>query len=455
MASVTSRVFQKFQYLLRELNFLNRRKKIQFLSLIVLIGFGFGVAYHYYFGTYWQQPYPQNTFLFVPSKHFSDFYDVVRDGHTLSPYLEYKSAQYPFLAMLGYLFSLIPAAYIVYALLIIIFFLLLSVTHLWVDNWLTSATPVFILTFLSYPILITIDRGNFESLVFIFLLSFMYFFTKERYFTSALFLSFAISMKLYPAILLVLFIPEKRVRELLICVVSTVAITLASLLCFRGGLLPNLAFLLHGSNIGANPLFSQFTSLSSNMVQRGVSLFTFIKILSYSVGLFQGVKSSLFLTCYLIFAGALGILIVLSVVFIEKEIWKRVALLIFAMLLLPHISADYKLLHLFIPIYLLINSKHLSRFDILYLVAFALLLIPKDYYYFPNMVSDAAPGHVHDVSISTFLNILIMVIITLAILINGLIQRIQNLQGMPKSSPSILETGSRNRGVADNFIEVE
>ncbi len=418
---------------------LDRIKKIQILSLCVLIGFELAVGYHYYLGYYYSEPYPANTFLFRPGVHSSDFYDVVRDGHTLSPYLEYKSAQYPFLALLGYLFSLIPEAYIIYSFLIVIFFLLLSVTHLWVDNWLTSATPVFILTFLSYPFLIATDRGNFESLVFIFLLAFMYFFTKKRYFTSALFLSFAISMKLYPAILLVLFIPEKRVRELLICIASTAAITLISLLCFRGGILPNLAFLMQGSNIGANSLFSQFTSLSSNMVQRGVSLLTFIKILSYSTGLFQGVKNSLFLTCYLILAGALGILIVLSVVFIEKEIWKRFALLIFAMLLLPHISADYKLLHIFIPIYLFINTEHSSRFDILYLLAFAMLLIPKDYYYFPNLISDA--GSMHDVSLSTFLNILIMAVITLAILINGFIQKIQIPQGLPDGSSSIIQSG--------------
>jgi hypothetical protein len=418
---------------------LDRRKKIQILSLCVAIGFVLAVGYHYYLGYYYSEPYPANTFLFRPGVHSSDFYDVVRDGHTLNPYLQYKSAQYPFLVLLGFLFSLMPYRYYLFILFFVSVFLISNMAHFRLENWIASANPVFILTFLSYPFLIAVDRGNFEIMVFVFLLAFMYFYAKKRFIASVIFLSFAISMKLYPAILLVLFIPEKRVREILICIASTAAITFVSLLCFKGGLLPNLTFLLQGSNIGANPLFSQFTSLSSNMVQRGVSLLTFLKILSFSTGLFQGVKSSLFLTCYLFLAGALGILIVLDVIFIEKEMWKRFALLIFAMLLLPHISADYKLLHIFIPIYLFINTEHPSRFDILYLLAFAMLLIPKDYYYFPNLISDA--GSMHDVSLSTFLNILIMAVITLAILINGLIQKIQNPQGLPDGSSSILHSG--------------
>ena len=45
-------------------------------------------------------------------------------------------------------------------------------------------------------------------------------------------------------------------------------------------------------------------------------------------------------------------------------------------------SGGYKLLHLFIPLWLFINDKNISRYDLFYVISFGLLLIPKDYLYF-------------------------------------------------------------------------
>ena len=80
---------------------MNKQAKIPVLSLIVIVGFAVSVGYHYVQGVYLGRPYPQNTFLFDPAERFGDFSDVLRDGHTLNPYLQFSSAQYPFLALLG------------------------------------------------------------------------------------------------------------------------------------------------------------------------------------------------------------------------------------------------------------------------------------------------------------------------------------------------------------------
>ena len=401
---------------------MSRTSRIFVLSLIVVVGFTIAVGYHYYQGVYLGQSYPRNTFLFLPHARFSDFHDVVRDGHTLDPYLEYSSAQYPLLAILGYLFSLIPRyPYAVFASIVCALYLLLSVMYLWLDNWYTSATHIFIIAFLSYPVLIALDRGNFELLVFVLLLAFVFLFGRKRYWASALCLSLAIAMKLYPAILLVLFVPERKYREMAATIASAAAITLVSLLCFKGGLGPNLTFLLHGGNLQSNQLFAQFTSLASPMVQRGVSLLTFIKILSIETGVLRGLDDGRFLSCYFASAGVIGLLVVLYVVFVEKEAWKRTALLIFAMLLLPHISADYKLLHVYLPLFLFVNVKTHSRLDALFLLLFGLLMIPKDYIYLSRVISDA-PG-ANDISIAVPANIIIMVLMSLMIVIGGIRKR--------------------------------
>jgi len=406
---------------------MGKNQKIHALSLIILVVFALAVGFHYYYGVYQNRPYPYTTFLFLPHAQFNDYYAVVRDSHTLNPYLEYKSAQYPFLVILGYLFSLLPGkSYVFYLGFVSSLFLLFSILNLRGERWYTNATPIFIIAFLTYPFLVSADSGNFESLLCIFLLAFSSFYVRKQYLASTIFLSLAISMKMYPAILLILFIPERKYREIAVCLVTTVAITFASLMCFRGGLLPNLNFLLQGSNISSNSYFTQFISIDSNMVQRGVSLLTFFKIFYFETGLLPAFIRSNFSSIYMILAAIMGILVVLYVVFVENEIWKRVTLLIFSMLLLPTISADYKLLHVFILLYLFLNTKNPQKFDVLYLLLFGLLLIPKDFYYFTAVISEAAGNY--DISISVAINILTMIVISALIMTSGTRNWIANVR---------------------------
>ena len=115
---------------------MDKPAKVTTVSFLVIVGFACAAGYHYARGAYLSQPYPQNTFLFLPAVHGSDFRDVVRDGHTLSPYLDYSSAQYPFLALIGFVFSLIPkyreTAFLV---LVSVAFLLLSMASLRLGDW--------------------------------------------------------------------------------------------------------------------------------------------------------------------------------------------------------------------------------------------------------------------------------------------------------------------------------
>jgi hypothetical protein len=59
--------------------------------------------------------------------------------------------------------------------------------------------------------------------------------------------------------------------------------------------------------------------------------------------------------------------------------WKKVLLLVVAMNLLPQVSADYKMLHIFVPLFLFVNQDLPEKSDLLYAILFGLLLIPKDY----------------------------------------------------------------------------
>lgn len=399
---------------------LNKEMKIYILCFLVVAGFALAVGFHYYYYYYRHQGYPFSTFLFLPKVHTSDFYDVLREGRFLDPYLTNKSAQYPFLVLLGYLFSLIPQhQYYFYVGIVSGLFLLFSIINLWLGKWYLNLTPIFSITFLSYPFLFTLDRGNFEGLLFVFLLAFIFFYSKKQYLVSAAFLSVAIATKVFPAILLVLFIPPKKYREMIICVAITLTITIISLLCFKGGFSANLNYLLAGVNISSNTNFDRFTGIESNVVQRGVSLLTLVKIFHYETGLLPRFFQVNFSNVYTVLVVTLAILTVVYIIFIEKEIWKKTALLIFAILLFPPISAEYKLLHVFIPLYIFINCQNSSKSDLPYLLMFGLLLIPKDYYFFQGVISE---NGIKEISISVVINMLTMIFMALAIVTSGLIK---------------------------------
>ncbi len=77
------------------------------------------------------------------------------------------------------------------------------------------------------------------------------------------------------------------------------------------------------------------------------------------------------------------------------------------MLLLPQVTFDYKMIHLYIALMLFLNSQKQSPYDILYAILFGLLLIPKDYLYIQP-----------DISIAVFLNPLLMLMIAGTILLD-------------------------------------
>ncbi len=109
------------------------------------------------------------------------------------------------------------------------------------------------------------------------------------------------------------------------------------------------------------------------------------------------------------------LIIAVYILFIEKQLWKKLALLVIAMNLLPYVSADYKLIQFFIPLYFFINKKERSRLDLIYVILFSLLLIPKNYF--------TTIWHLPDTSLAIFLNPFLMVLLCTFILLDGLNRR--------------------------------
>lgn len=414
---------------------MSKEKRISILILIVLAGFCISVFYHYILGVYGREGYPYNTFLFVPGDRLSDFYRVLRSNHNLNPYFgPDRMFQYPFLNFLGFIFSLMPLSYAICTFILIVtgFMIIACSYSLKIEGQPTNWTNVFILALLTSPFLFEIDRGNFDGVLFIFLAMFMFFFTREKFILSAVFLSFAIAMKPFPGVFLLLFISRRKFKETIIAVFSTLFVSLIPLLSFQGGFRANLSAALSISRfpdaIGSSGYFE-----SNNFVFHSMSMFTIFKVYFIESGIIQRINMPLFSSLYIKGVMLAFILIGFYAIFVEKELWKRVAVLTITMVIFPQISGDYRLLYMFVPLFLFLINETLSKSDYLYTVLFGLLLIPKNYYFFSNTLTD---GGGLDFSISYPINFLIMVLILLSIIVTGVF-KIKNIPSLNKEESNI------------------
>jgi len=252
---------------------------------------------------------------------------------------------------------------------------------------------------------------NLEIYLFLFTLTFIFFYLQKKYFIAILFLSFAICMKLYPILFLLLFIQDKNYKAITNTIIISLLLTFFSLALFTGGVIQNSNSLITNLNH-----FNNFYSGSSGL-QHNSSIYGLVKIF------FRGVYSyifkygnedansttNLFLKYpYLIFVALYFIIITTYILLIEKTFWKKVFLIISMTILLPHVSFDYKLLTIIIAIILFIENTSNEKNSKFYSVSFALLIIPNSYFYFAN-----------DISIGVIINPVIMLLITYKILVEN------------------------------------
>jgi hypothetical protein len=454
-------------------NLIQKDDRLEIISLIILVGFVISIFYHYVNGSYLGLSYPYDTFLFDPLDKFNDFFNMINICKNLNPYFEpywFKSNYFPFANLIFYFFSFFKSsislnlysAIFVSALVFFnvimltgkkinyfrysifngviflyvvafpamnhsfrVFWLIVTLTFLffYLKRFNLKAIDVdflkniFVISFLTYPFLFTVDRGNIEMFLFIFLGLFIYLHQRQQFLVGGLFLGLAIALKLYPAVFIVLLISEKKFKTCLWSLTVALVVTLAGLLLFKGGFWANFNFMISGFDTSP---WAGFFELNGKF-QRGTSLYSLLKmvlvLLITQANLVQlgSVDMDLFLKGYTILTFVLFAFISFFILFFETELWKKLALLVFSMLLLPHFSADYRLIHLFFPIAFFIKSKEESTSQIFYAISFALLMIPKNYYYFEGFMSEGKS----DISIGMVINILVILLMTVSILREG------------------------------------
>lgn len=367
--------------------FYHKAEKIHLLTRIVGYGFLLAVTYHviaHLVG--WRFPY--DTYLTHPTDRFTDLLNAIparqEFGFSLSIFASVNLLYWA-------LFSFVPA----WAIWIMIacfgvFLLGLAKHFLWMSevSWKKNVSNVLIFSLCGYPVQFAIERGNIECFLFIFVALFVLLFNQKKFTAASASLAFAIEMKLFPAIFVTTYIKERRFKELGWLVIFLVIIASSLLLA------PDFQKTLEHMHWFLD-FYTRDYIIGNAGLAYGHSIFAFLKtsffliapsILNLDPGEWLRGHSSGVLRVYTAFT----FVVYFSVAFkicMSKDMpyWRMISILVVLFCLLPNVSADYKLLHLYLPVLLFVNAPS-TRHDRKLTWLFGLLLIPKGYFHFGHGV---------------------------------------------------------------------
>jgi len=248
---------------------------------------------------------------------------------------------------------------------------------------------LFVTALCSYPFMFLIDRGNLEGVVWFFTFIGLAFFVGKRYMTSALFFAAAICVKPFPALFILLFLRRRRYREIAAAAVAVVAANLTALTVLG----PTIAVAYRDVQWGFREYIDQIVTSYQN---RGLgfdhSFFSCVKdVIRLSLGWPRPeTLHNVLKTAYLIwFPLSLLILLACGIYFWRKPVINQLFAIVLAILLIPPVSYDYVLIHIYLPwgVFMIFLIRDVSRgrvdfslSDCLWvLIPCAVLMTPQTY----------------------------------------------------------------------------
>ena len=363
---------------------MSKEAKIQIIRAIVVVGFVFSILVCLAMRELFHRGYPYNTFLFDPKDRFNDFFNLQRIRYAPYEKLILVGNYFPLFYVLQIALNVAgtKAAFAVYMLGFLVFFLAYTWRQLRTSGRVQTLVNTLIFTFLTYPVLFALDRANSEIWEFALMCGFIYFFRQAEGTKAGLLLAVGGSLKPFPLLFLMLAAAERRWRDVLVCLMAVAVLSGIALRCLGPDMIGNL----RGLSANLREYNRMYAAPGDEGMYFGHSLFGLLK-----TGIYFGARhhhgeaavnqavNHLAAAC-LVFAVLAVVGVTAYIATVEKTFWKKAALVVLAMDLLPLVSADYKLLDLFIPLFLFLNTKEKDLYDCTYTVLFALLLIPKAFY---------------------------------------------------------------------------
>ncbi len=307
-------------------------------NFLLVAFFIVAVLFHWNIRIQTGEAYPRGTFLFSPWDRYKDLINLLPHVRDMDPYRWNGSVYFPFAYVL-----LIPFSWFRDLQATVLFFMVSIAGLFWTLHRFEVPKVGWLgLILFSYPVWFALDRANPEIFVFLFLAAFLNgFLSKSR--LAPVWLAFAIALKAYPAVFLVLLLKHKKWADVFWSASLAVLLSLASGAFFEGGLKATHVQLL------SNLKFHHGMYILGDLCTR------------FNLGAFGWIKlhwiqndpdlSLWFLERYIGIALAVFTIAAGRILFSRtREIEIDVLILALSMIVLPELSYDYKLLHLYLPI---------------------------------------------------------------------------------------------------------
>lgn len=373
--------------------------RIRGFACFVLLGLAIAAAFHarmQSIGLEW----PWTSFLFMPGDRYNDWHNSVLQAASGDPYFSHIT---PALA------AYFPGSYLLFDLAtgmdrrtsmllylgISELLMVAAVFSIYFRNQVAGAgspgrgrfeLPMLLVLTLqcSYPLLFALDRGNLDPWIAFGCTLFVA--TREsrlRHLGLAV-LGLCIAAKGYPAAFLALALARRDFGGLFFCVAVVLAVSLAGLLSFNGEIshsIAGLQFNLH--------LYRERYVLGPDSLFASSDPYNAIRLLASGLTSGQHVDarqlqlvSSAVLAVYTPLALLCAFCCTLFVLAVPVPAWRQVTAVALVAILFPNVANDYKLCCLFPGLLLLLLCDRYTRREQIALGLFALLMIPKSYYFF-------------------------------------------------------------------------
>ena len=334
--------------------------------------------------------YPYNTFLFRPDVRFSDFSNTLISALRLNPYTHPNNPYPPTAYVLMRMFNptVVPWNFLWFlcAGIIPLFFLLFHVLR----NLFPDAIKPFGLSLLLLatcePFLLCLDRGNIELWVILMVALSLYFFSRGHFRASAGWLVLPICLKIYPCVLLVLFLRKNKLHLIVATVAAVLVVTILSYACFSGGIVAN--FELNKIQLAANAEQYLIPSYGLSETASPWNLYRVCVITAHAVQtgqfhhefwnwstLWPRFQSAL--RVYMWIAALAGLLVTIYSFLIERDILRRIVVLLLFMVLASPSGAEHKITHIGTALVAFILIRQRRKGDLLVTAFLAFTLIPK------------------------------------------------------------------------------
>jgi hypothetical protein len=396
----------------------SRERKTAWLVFIVLLGFLAAVTAHYVVAQWVMRGYPFSTFLFTPQDatgqpgqpnilgvhYFGDFFEAWTTSRGPHPYVDFPlstpSSYFPVTHILLFPLAQLPLepALVLYLGAFTLAFAALVFAHCGGDR-LRRTQAALVLTVCSTPVLFLVDRANIEGLLFLMLAAALLAYRRERVYVAAVLIAIPAAMKGSAGIFWLLFLFDGQIRALVVSVTTFAVTSVFALLALPGSNAANIK----GLRVALDTLLTT-TGQGTAGLRHSVSLKT----------AFNGMGRidehfSFFVLHYAYVSVAILLVVALALALLRPVLWQRVALLSAAMVLIPSVSFQYRMIHVYLALILFLATSRRRRTDLLFAVLFGLLLVPKG---LPILYSD--------VNVGTVVNPLLLLILMAAVIVDAL-----------------------------------